>query len=981
MQKLNESDRSLENQRNTLAPVSQEQVSTAMAADVSERQQQEQGLKENIYNSPKQQEDETQKQRLQTAPPPLLNRTNIPDALKKRLEQESGFSLDAVRVFYNSAKPEKYNAKAYTQGYGIYLAPGHADELEHELRHMLQKMRGEVSTTKTVAGQPISEVPQQETQAEAGNTEHATDQQELEEGKVNTQAIQRARKNKNDLLDLTVQQFDQHRKAEQMDWANDPAFTETERNVIWGVIDWGTGALGSLTLRTLVNKVTAKAENLTYIKDYCQAAQDGTLGGAPTVRVAVANNINTILTKGEWLAKLNAAIGGEMVRATMPDKVLDLLLSDLAVVQAFVDYYTIQKPILETSTGEEAKAFYTLVKTEGAKIADYTGSLTAIRNYHKFEKASLDKLKGDLGKKNKPLTLVLISLFDHNGAFIRDKDFNMAIQNPNTNAFAIEGTDVAAIRNLTATGLDQIAKDHGMGGKITQMMVAGHGNSKLMDMSGNETSTKKDADTGEYTTKEDGAAPISFHSPSFDTFWSNFFQAALKNMDTKGGLNPVILLNACLTSSNQIDYKKLKTELIKTGLDLDAVGVDPTTTVNQTAIRKAIVDQFKTEGSLVSILQNKAGAKANIVGAQASISSSTTDLVNQATGELEIIALTDPKVAGSKMEYLYEGIEPTGALKAVIESWAQDDTKCFAEMERRLKDRPANSADEIIIQLLYRTILAQHKNDILKANKFVNTAGTLHGIARGGAECRPKALTEDTIIQNNKEAFYTLLFPKLTKDTTQLVILQDWARSNPAKEKPLVDLLGDKFNRTSASKLLDFSVIKNKLDALLNGAGSLEGRVLLALIGHTVANNKKCTDFLKLQVDADKKLLLPVKNALVGYSEDKLRSSLGLPVEQALAAPVGAAKALPTKNVDIVSNDHYVAAMRTTVKKSNSGLLSSAHVYEKPDTGATKLQSAFFNKDFEIVGELKNIADDTSIGWYLVKSEKGQVGYMEITDF
>lgn len=37
-----------------------------------------------------------------------LNRTNIPDTLKANFENYSGFSLDDVRVHYNSDKPAQF---------------------------------------------------------------------------------------------------------------------------------------------------------------------------------------------------------------------------------------------------------------------------------------------------------------------------------------------------------------------------------------------------------------------------------------------------------------------------------------------------------------------------------------------------------------------------------------------------------------------------------------------------------------------------------------------------------------------------------------------------------------------------------------------------------------------------------------------------------------------------------------------------------
>lgn len=73
------------------------------------------------------------------------NNTGIPDALKTSIEALSGLSLDQVKVHYNSDKPELMNAHAYTEGFNIYIAPGQEKHLAHELWHVVQQMRKEVS--------------------------------------------------------------------------------------------------------------------------------------------------------------------------------------------------------------------------------------------------------------------------------------------------------------------------------------------------------------------------------------------------------------------------------------------------------------------------------------------------------------------------------------------------------------------------------------------------------------------------------------------------------------------------------------------------------------------------------------------------------------------------------------------------------------------------------------------------------------------
>jgi hypothetical protein len=78
-------------------------------------------------------------------PPP--NRTGLPDALKRGIESLSGFSLDDVRLHYNSSKLEQLQALAYTQGTEIHVAPGQGRHVPHEAWHVVQQKQGRVRPT------------------------------------------------------------------------------------------------------------------------------------------------------------------------------------------------------------------------------------------------------------------------------------------------------------------------------------------------------------------------------------------------------------------------------------------------------------------------------------------------------------------------------------------------------------------------------------------------------------------------------------------------------------------------------------------------------------------------------------------------------------------------------------------------------------------------------------------------------------------
>lgn len=93
----------------------------------------------------------------QRAEAPRPNNTGMPDNLKSGIESLSGFSMDDVRVHYNSSKPATVQALAYTQGTDIHVAPGQEKCLPHEAWHVAQQMAGRVSPTTNINGMPVND--------------------------------------------------------------------------------------------------------------------------------------------------------------------------------------------------------------------------------------------------------------------------------------------------------------------------------------------------------------------------------------------------------------------------------------------------------------------------------------------------------------------------------------------------------------------------------------------------------------------------------------------------------------------------------------------------------------------------------------------------------------------------------------------------------------------------------------------------------
>jgi Domain of unknown function (DUF4157) len=80
------------------------------------------------------------------------NTTGMPDNLKSGIERLSGYSMNDVKVHYNSDKPAQLNAHAYAQGNQIHIASGQEKHLPHEAWHVVQQKQGRVQATKQLRG-------------------------------------------------------------------------------------------------------------------------------------------------------------------------------------------------------------------------------------------------------------------------------------------------------------------------------------------------------------------------------------------------------------------------------------------------------------------------------------------------------------------------------------------------------------------------------------------------------------------------------------------------------------------------------------------------------------------------------------------------------------------------------------------------------------------------------------------------------------
>lgn len=103
------------------------------------------------------------------------NNAGLPAPLKSGIESLSGYSMDNVKVHFNSDKPAQLQAHAYTQGSDIHLASGQEKYLPHEAWHVVQQKQGRVKpTTQLKSSQLVNDDTSLEREADIMGARAAT---------------------------------------------------------------------------------------------------------------------------------------------------------------------------------------------------------------------------------------------------------------------------------------------------------------------------------------------------------------------------------------------------------------------------------------------------------------------------------------------------------------------------------------------------------------------------------------------------------------------------------------------------------------------------------------------------------------------------------------------------------------------------------------------------------------------------------------
>ena len=547
-----------------------------------------------------------------------------------------------------------------------------------------------------------------------------------------------------------------------------------------------------------------------------------------------------------------------VLAGAMEEKQLNALIEG-DYVDDLIAYYKYQvPPIFQAEEGADFAAYLEMRDDDGVDPASFQGGpLSAyVRNFHRFEASALQGLLANLTdtSKTKPLTLVLHSALDHNGAFHRDPNVTSVITNSKNLTIMVEGG--ASIDDYKAQ-ITPIARAYGNNDKIDQVMFAGHGGSRTIDLAGTVAENTVDVDVDgtiqevNSTQQPDGSTVR--HDINLDKDKSGaqaLFDEVLDNMDTTvvnqlgGGVGPAkqanrrILFNACLTNSNEVH---------------DALSE------NRSKARSEIRKYIQDHASLATFMGTYAASKGtDVVSLGANASITQVRLIDNNSGQLDLFAPDDEKVTATKIVYMEHGTEPHGVLLAALEAWANDPAVATSAMKRRAKNR-STKWNEAVIEGVFELALKLRDRDdwgsILQG--LAGMAKALNDLTLKD-DCRVSTLHDIVDFCQADASWQEALVGRLAGTTTAaktgknaftaLVLAQVDAvdRGKAASATKLVDTLLPTFDAKTARDFLDVQfLIDGGLMSTAMAKTPTKGSILLALLGVLGPKPADCVTHLR----------------------------------------------------------------------------------------------------------------------------------------
>ena len=396
-------------------------------------------------------------------------------------------------------------------------------------------------------------------------------------------------------------------------------------------------ALGNVPVAEL--GATSSAD-MVYVRKYA----DGGKSTPDTVRITSPDTtVARVIALGRAMADLAAFVPAPVQRIVFDQTGLGTMV-DQSLVGTLKDYYTDFTPTLE-NPAEQAPL-----------LALLSGGLTAfaplkgwVHDLHVFTPKTRTQLVANVADRSrkKPVLLILMSGLDWNGAFLQAQNLEAAALNNKNLALIVQGAKDLVDEKAW---VDKVADDYGQiptaGGKgrLGQVVIAGHGQATLVEQTtpGTGATARSDEQTVAYTQAD--LQPAAPGDPS-----EQLIDELLLRMDPKQAR---VVFAGCLVGSHDVPETPTLANVATAGAEITAaLKANPN-------LRDIVNERMKT-------LKIKGIVQAS--NASTTFSAFNLNKANQA--QLSLPGW-DPDVGGTKQAYVKTGVEPEGALRAALETWA-----------------------------------------------------------------------------------------------------------------------------------------------------------------------------------------------------------------------------------------------------------------------------------------------------------------------
>jgi len=735
-----------------------------------------------------------------------LGGSPLPEHVRSKIEPVLGRDLSHVVVHSDSKANQaasSIHAKAFTHRDRIFLGKGEKVNdvglMSHEAAHVLQQGAANRGT------QGRFHAPKQAySVAKTGNT---VIQRKEQFRRVNAEVPQTVSQiNATSLSDF--QEF----TLRQLDWATSPHLTAPaaaadlanfrqvlsfsyEANILETCGDMPVGQIIAAGL----------PGTFTQLRDYSR----GAVSTRSTAWLRHTNNVTQAATWGTDLLSLEGACTAGTLYLIMPPpsplatpSVFEQLLTT-GMTADFINYVTTCSPVLSANNGREIESYLAL-RAESADPVKYLGRITYVRNFHRFTRPALDGIIANesvttASQQNfwlrRPLTLVLYSALDHNGAFHRLTGITDLILQSRILTIILEGLGTLGAYE---TQIAPIAARYGIDGRIDQAMIAGHGSSTGIELAGTATGGTVNSER-----LESGAT-----SP-YRTATENLIDRLVNNMSRDPAQRRIVLY-ACLTASHNVN---------PAGID----STNPATASIQ--IRNAI----NADPNIRDFIASRAGARATVLGSQASqwATGFLTPGTLRTPPRLTLQTPHDPYIAAPKIQYVEFGPECVGAVRALVECWAADfatptpGTACRDAVTRRIGRPPTTNWNEQIIRGIFDIALNRYWTNGNMIARFISIAHWLSDLEHDLENPQGSNLWNNVgsvLPAADISSIFTAL--ALTSAWSgeariRLIFNQTWMRYDAARQASFLTALGTFTSCGDVRRYLDMSIVRPRINFIL----------------------------------------------------------------------------------------------------------------------------------------------------------------------